>query len=482
METRPNNEIKSLPEAKSSLKIQRRVLAGLLRATERRMRADVMGRDRYNSRSSEISEMLAPLMVSERSLLGFYKAFCERFGVDPTGADSEWGPIEVWLTEGRIRWDRTIASLTYRDCLTLIHESADLLASYACDHYAAEGEDQMFEELDAPIDGDLFKPDLPTSLIQPNSYATVWTLTSPMHHGADVKHGNVNMFRRKPVFDAVTGRREYVPFISGNAVRGLWRDMVMGRWLQLIGLSAVEIPTARAHALLAGGAVQKGADTGTVMNEVRRRARRLCPPWDLLGGCTDQQIMSGTVRVSDTTLVCRENAWLVRDMVTVDESAEQLAQRLRYAGEHTSLRLGTRHKHADIENAEGVQMLWNTELLTEGSQMVHSVQVWGIDAVNPITAACLADLLGDFRSVGVVGAAAARGMGHIAFEPYRPMSAAPGFPDPSIYLEHIEANKSEMQDWAMMVGEIAGETEPAKKRGKKAKPLEESEITAEGHL
>src|SRR5690606_17693372 len=127
---------------------------------------------------------------------------------------------------------------------------------------------------------------------------------SPMHHGADQKSGNVQLFRRHAVFDPLTGKRAFVPFLSGNSIRGLWRDMVMGRWLQLLGLKASDLPTVRAHALLAGGAVAEGADGATVNNAVRRRARELCPPWDLLAGCTDQQIMSGRARVSDATLVC----------------------------------------------------------------------------------------------------------------------------------------------------------------------------------
>lgn len=470
METRPQNQITTLPNLRGDTKTQRRVLAGLLRATERRMKQSVLGRDRFNARSGEIAEMLEPLIVSERSMLGFYRAFCERFGVDPTGGDDEFGAIEVWLTEGRIRWDRTLAALNYRDCLALIHEGPELLAGYACDHYAADGEDRMFDELSPIASGSEFRPALPTNLIQPNSYTTVWTLTSPMHHGADVKHGNVSMFRRKPVFDPITGRRDYVMFLSGNSVRGLWRDMIMGRWLRLIGMSSEEIPTKRAHALLAGGVVEKGADTGTVNNEVRRRARRLCPAWDLIAGCTDQQIMSGRGRVSDADLVCRENAWKLAELIAPGEKPEALAERLRYASECTSLRLTTRHKHADIPDADGVQMLVNTELLTEGSQLIHSVQIWGIDGVNPVTAACLADLLNDFREVGVVGAGTARGLGHIAFDPYRPMNAATALPDPEIYRQYVEANKAEMQDWVMMVGEQAVSAQPAAaaKRGKKA--------------
>jgi hypothetical protein len=289
-----------------------------------------------------------------------------------------------------------------------------------------------------------------------------------MHHGADDKSGNVNLFRRHVVFDPLTGRRAYVPFKAGNAVRGLWRDMIMGRWLSLLGLKASNIPTERAHALLAGGAVAEGADTATVNNPVRRRARELCPPWDLLAGCTDQQIMSGRARVGDAVLVCRENAWKVREAVRPDLDVEQFAATLPAASEMTKLRLGTRQKHADIPGSSDIQMLFNTELLIQGSQMVHSVTLWGLDGVSEVTASCLADLLGEFRAVGSVGAGTARGFGGIAFDAYERGPDAPELPPPSIYLDYVASRRDEMLAWAMRENEPDAPAPKVKGRGRKS--------------
>lgn len=447
------------------IKTTRRVLAYLLRATKLRVQSGIIGSNRFQRLPAELADALVPLVVSERSMLAFYRALCARFGVDATGGDSEYGPIEAWLAEGRIRWDRACAALNYDDVRLVIHESPDFLATFACDS-SAEGESEMFDAFPDPSAEGSYRPRLPTELIAPRSYRAVWTLTSDMHHGADQKSGNVNLFRRHKVFDPLRGRHCYVPFLSGNAVRGLWRDMVMGRWLSLIGLKSTDLPTERAHSLLAGGAVDQGADTATVNNPVRKRARELCPPWDLLAGCTDQQIMSGRARVGDSVLVCRENAWRVREAVGHGAELEQFAASLPESVEMTKLRLLTRHKHADIANSDGVQMLVNHELLVQGSQMVHTVQLWGIDGVNEVTQSCLADLLSDFRSVGSVGAGAAHGFGSIAFDRYDRGEGAPELPSPSVYLDYVAERRAEMVEWAMRSAEPKA-PEPKGGKGKR---------------
>src|SRR5690606_30643627 len=111
------------------------------------------------------------------------------------------------------------------------------------------------------------------------------------------------LFRRQRSYDPLTGTVSYVPFISGNSIRGQWRDLAMLRWLGLIGLEPTDIPPYRAHALLSGGVIDRGADTATINNLVRWQARDLCPAWDLFAGTIDHQLMGGRLRVGDAILV-----------------------------------------------------------------------------------------------------------------------------------------------------------------------------------
>ena len=439
-----------------------------------RVRADVIGSHRYSSVYSELEHALVPLVVSERSTLAFYRALCMRFGVEATGGEDDYGPVEVWMPAGRMRWDKAVSAIDYRHLRLVVHENPAFLATFAksstrdMEDPELQAEYESFDSFPEPAKRGDYRAQLPAQLIQPRSFRTVWTLTSPMAHGADEKSGNVNLFRRHRVINALNGEHAYVPFVAGNAVRGMLRDMVMGRWLGLLGLKPQQIPPQRAHALLAGGNVEAGADTGAVRVDVRRRARDLCPPWDLLGGCTDQQIMQGRARIHDAVLVCRENAWQVHQALGVDSSQlESWANSLPEAAELTQLRLGTRHAHRDLAGAEGSQMLFNVELLLAGTQMMHSFQVFSLDGVSEVTASCLADLLEDFGAYGVVGAQSARGMGLVSFDPYQPGPGTPALPDPTIYLEHVEAHRDEMIEWAMMRGEPEAPEKPA--RGGKSK-------------
>ena len=473
---RPENVIdpKSLP---STVTTARRLLAYLLRATMMRVRANVIGDHRYNSVYSELEHALVPLVVSERSTLAFYRALCTRFCVEATGGEDDYGPVEIWMPIGRMRWDKAIGAIDYRHLRLVVHENPAFLATFAksstrdMEEPELQAEYESFDCFPEPGNRGSYRAQLPEQLIQTRSFRTVWTLTSPMAHGADEKSGNVNLFRRHRVINVLTGEHAYVPFVAGNAVRGLLRDMVMGRWLGLLGLKPHQIPSARAHALLAGGNIEAGADTGSVRVDVRKRARDLCPPWDLLGGCTDQQIMQGRARIHDAVLVCRENAWQVHQALGVETAKlDEWAASLPEAAELTQLRLGTRHAHKDLPGAEGSQMLFNVELLLAGTQMMHSFQVFSLDGVSEVTASCLSDLLEDFMAYGVVGAQNARGMGLISFNPYQPGPGTTALPDPTIYLEYVLKHADEMTEWAMMRGEPEAPMKAAKwgaKRGRK---------------
>ena len=462
---RPENTItqNALPR---TIKSTRRLLAYLLRATKLRMSRDAIGESRWRNLTTEISGALLPLVMSERSALGFYHRVCERFSVDP-GGDTDHGPIEVWLPEGRARWDHACAALDRRDLVTVIRESPEFFATFACSQHD-DGVDDLFDAFPDPIQTQGYRPTLPKQLISPRCHRAVWTLTSPMFHGSDVKTGNMSLFRRHTVPDPLTGTTHEVPVVSGNAIRGMLRDVGMGKHLQLLGLKSTDIPTTRAHSLLAGGAIESGADTGTVNNVIRARARELCPPWDLVAGCIDQQIMSGRARIGDATLVCRETAWKTQPVLAPELTANDFAAALPSCDEMMVVRQLTRHKHADIPGADGVQMLVNFELIREGNQMLHTLQIWGLDGVEPTTASFLTYLLDEFREIGSLGVGASRGFGSIAFDGYMPGNGAPPLPSSELYLNYVESRRQEMIDWAMGVGEPAA---PAPKSRATRKPL-----------
>lgn len=433
-----------------SIKETRRVFAYLLRGMVRRVQKDRIGEHRYKGLAGELSTALIPAVVGTATPFAFFRSLCLRFAVDVTGSDVDHGiPVEAWLPEGRIRWDRALAFMDHGVLRKVVEGSPEFLATFAKERDDPADDEEFALFPDVVDDGPRFVPELPSTILAPTAYRAVWTLTRPVHHGADQKSGNVNMFRRQPAYDARTGRECMVPFLSGNSIRGQWRDMVMGRWLQLLGLSPEDIPPMRAHALLAGGSIDRGADTAEVNNLVRREARDKCPPWDLIAGNIDQQTMGGRLRVGDAILVCRENAWLVRDAVAPEVDLDDFAASLPEAEAMLHTQQFVRSKHADIEQSDGSQALIHQEVLKAGSQLLHTVALFGVSRVDPVTVSCLSDLLEQFQGVATIGASAARGRGNLAFDGYRAGSAAPELLPPDLYLATVEKRRDEMIEWVM---------------------------------
>jgi hypothetical protein len=448
---------------------QRVLLFYLVRGIIAAVSKDRVGERRYRGLAAELKDALLPIIVAKRHPMGFANALANRFRVDLAGGEDSY-PVELCTPDWHMRWDRAVSALDYSAMRSTIEENPAFVAQFAVGFYETvddlREDHELIIEYDLPDAPDAFTVELPGhDVVRPREYTAVWTLLSPLAHGADEKCGNAKMFRREHAYDAITGRFHQVPFIAGNAVRGAWRDMVMGRWLELIGLSETELPPSKAHALLAGGSVAAGSDTGVADPVVRAEARELCPAWDLFAGCIEQQIMSGRARVGDATLVCRENAWRVGDALAPGEDSRELACRLPEASNCTSLRLGTRQAHKDIPESDGSQMLFNTEVLVAGCQMVHRVALCGLSGISDVTQACLSDLLSAFAESPYVGAQASHGFGKVAFAPYQPQGGAPELQPPSIYLEYVARRREEMREWAMRPA-VQASTKKAAKRGK----------------
>ncbi len=482
------------------------LLAYLLRGLWRRIDWTSIPATRRRDLPRELADALVPLAVSTRSTLEFIQAFCTRFEISPTGgafeADGEErasGAAHAmvpfrFLPQGQpefervpgdpeiqsVRWDILCKVIDFGALRLALHESSAFFATFATS-LPTVGEEELFAAPPAG-GGSTWVAELPGRLISPRSHWTTWTLLAPLAHGADEKHGNVVLLRRERAIDPRTGEQHLRPFIAGNAVRGGWRDQIFARLLALVELKSTELPPHRAHALLAGGTIDKGADGGTVDVSVRRRARASCPAWDLFAGVIEQQIMRGVLRVHDVLLVCRENAWILHALLdpkskdgralTLDEFTAALAP----ADDLTQLRLATRHAHRDLEGSDGTQMIWNTEVLLAGAQLVHSFQLIGLDGVSELTASCMADLLGEFRDEALIGAGNARGFGRIAFDPYRPGAGEPALPDPAIYRAWVAEHRDEIRAWLL---EGKASSSAALPKGGKGRARGKTEPTAE---
>lgn len=457
------------------------MLSYLLRSTVRAIDPARITEHRYKNLPRELADALIPLVVSERSPLGFFRALCERFQVDAADTSDEgsrWA-IEVWLPEGRVRWDHLLTRIDYQDLSVIVHENPHFLATFATSPAVdAELEAQCFDAYPDPVSPTSQTADMRSHGLPVHSHVTTWTALTPVSHGADGKSGNVTMFRRQRSIDRLTGRLAVVPFIAGNAVRGMLRDLLFARFLHFVGVSPDELPAITAHAFFSGGNIEAGANTAIVDVATARKVRELIPPWDLFAGCMDNRAHTGRVRIHDAVLVCRENAWLVWPHLAPTMPLDEYAATLPVASELTQLRLGTRMAHRDLGDADGQQMIFNTEVILPGAQFMHSLQITGgITQASPVTASCLADLLSHFAQVGVVGAQTSK-LGLIEFEPYRPRGADP-LPPPSLYLDFLAANREAIRAWLLKPADAAPPGAPPAAGSKRPKKVKAEDLLAQ---
>lgn len=469
------------------------LVAYLLRGLRHRLDYTKIQASRRRNLAREMTDYLIPAAVSARSTEEWVRLVCQRFEIEPTGEgymgdggrEHDARPAYALLprrflpagslemphpsaTEGAaglavVRWDHLCRVIDFAGLRLALDRNPALVVTFAMNP-PVEGEEGIFPDLESLPPVAAWTAVLPTRLQTPRGYSTVVTLTSPCAHGADHKSGNVTMFRRQRYKDPVSGETYLAPFIAGNAWRGIWRDEAGALTCRDVGLKLTEIEPRIAHALMAGGTIEAGADGAGVDLALRRRVRALLPAWDLFAGVMNQQIMRGALRVHDSHLVCRENAWLLHDRLKPHQDGRPLPYAdfraaLEPADNLTQLRLLTRHAHRELEGSEGVQMLTETEVLLPGAQLVHAFQLIALDGVPSLSRSFLARVLREFRDNAFVGAGNARGLGAVAFDAYQPGDPAQALPTEDEYLAFVEAHRDEIR--AFLLGKRGEAAAPA---------------------
>lgn len=470
-------------------------LAYLLRAIVRRIQRDKIGAGRYRNLTTELADYLRAAAVASRTTMQFVSAVASRFGVDLSD-DGEGRPVAAFLPEALagdlsgatyegcrvVSW-AMIAQHTPLEAVRIVvneHDGPAFYVTFAQVRPSAEDAD-YFKVVAEPV-GPRWEGILPGEQMQsPKQHRAWFQLVSPLAHGHDEKAGNVVLFRRQRQVDPFTGEHALVPVYTGNAVKGAWRDAFFARMLRAVGVTPErDLTPRRAQELFSGGTIESGADGATAKLDVRRRARDTIPPIDLLGGCIEQQIMTGLLRVHDCTLLCRENAWKVYQMLAPrsisDEplSFEDFRASLPPADDLTILRLGTRYAHRDLPGGgDGVQMLWNTEAIMPGARLLHAFSIVSLSTVSSLAKSCLADLLQDFADTGLLGAQTSRGYGQISTTGYVAAEKAEPLPSPEQYHSYVVSHADEIRAWLAGAKEEGAEEVGAApkngvRRGKKA--------------
>lgn len=455
--------------------------------------------DRMAHLPVELAGCLVPLAAQARSTVEFVTALCERIGVQPISPRSA-RPLSVALPqevvdaygfargqeqiEGQalgpgfytVPWIDLATEIEVALLRPVLQRSPQFFVSFAGQFIGDEDRRAFVRDLKMFAWIDAAAPRFPVAdlarAFQPRRWHVLITLLSPLSHGGDQSGSNVASIRREQRVDAFTGEVADVPFVSGAAVRGLARDLMMLDWLARIGLSTRDIRPELAHALLAGGSIDAGAAMGVSENALRDAIREVSPAWDLFAGVIEGQLMEGQLIVGDAVLVCRETAWCAAPALgwTLDEARTHAAE-LPEAAAATVERLGTRHHHDDIPG-KSTQMILHTQAIAAGHQLAWSVALRSGERATALQRSALAHMLQLLAEHGRLGAKAQTGFGSVAFgEPI-----GEGLPDSSVvYAVHVAEQAARARDWltgkAPLVAPSAPAAEGEAPNGKaKAKP------------
>lgn len=421
------------------------LVAYLLRSFASRVRATTS--DDY--RTAQLPEELATAIRGEHRdgmwPESWLDRLSERWGVSLAGCDESPYPLAAWLPEGRVSWIVACRVIRRADLAALASEWGSFLATFAT--VAASEDDAAILAIDLPPEiGDPWRAPIPAHAIRPATWDAVWTFTSPVHHGADEKDGNVARFRTERRYSSLLGRAVDVPLYSGNAWRGQVRDLVALDLYERVGLSPNEGATVWAHSLFSGGSIEAGSASNGSNAAMRRALRDLIPIVDLMGGVYGNEPMDGVLRGFDALPVCRETADVLAHRLVPDVAARGVdairawSERLPWCEDLYETRQLVRHAHRDIEG-EGGQMIVRTQVIRAGVQWSHSIALATKDRLlSPLTVSALAHAVDLFVRSGAVGAGNARGLGGFATDGYGHIG------DPQPYRDHIAAHADEIRE------------------------------------
>lgn len=239
-------------------------------------------------------------------------------------------------------------------------------------------------------------------------------LRTPLQHGADTNLGTTRLFRSQKMV-GTGGEVHRVPVYSGNAVRGMMRDIAGFQLLEALGIS---VPPHVFDFLTSGGSLtQKGT---TVDLGLARRLRERIPMIGLFGGGVGNQIIEGKTIFLQGTPICQETTHLLPRYCREAPSAKLCIRDLRqieYATRRDDKKKESSQKHIEgpiPERAEGevaTQMKFETETLAPGTCLRFGFICEGVTDSEWRTL-CMA-LIG-FLKRPFLGGRAAAGYGEVA--------------------------------------------------------------------
>ena len=452
--------------------------------------------ERWSHLGTELQHALRPIINGAPSVPEAISAIASRWGLSlstgqgtirvliPRAIASAWDlarlsepmeggdPTVDTSRHATLAWHQIAVRLDHERVRIAVNASPHIFAALAREFVAFEDRFAFVDDLtyfDWIADGDATGAPIDIAdFASPTRYWTRILLRSPLAHGGDAGGSNIAAMRREDRVDLLTGAVHPIPFVAGNAVRGLMRDVAVAEYLRVLGLTPQQIRPTVAHALLAGGAIAAGETMGAADNELRARLRRLCPVVDLFGGCIESQLMQGVLLVGDAVLVCRETAAMVAPaMGWTPNEAALAAPTLPRADACVVQRHATRRHHPEIEGPT-TQMIMHTEAIGAGHVLAHDL-AFRTGRPTEIQSAALQVTLARMAEHGVLGGKNQAGFGEVAWGDYQDtegrtfkLSAAAA----RLYEDYVRSVAEEAHLWLVEGFPVVAKPAKPAKRGK----------------
>lgn len=260
----------------------------------------------------------------------------------------------------------------------------------------------------------------------------VWTAQTPLHHGGNEKTGSVSLLNRQR-YITDDGPAD-IPIISGNAIRGYLRRLVMSDFLYEVGYTLdLDKPKERKlyHALFTGGVLEQvdKKEKGIINLELKRRLYDTIPFIRLWGFAWGNQMIESILKVGQAIPICTE-------------LSDYLPPSTEYTPKHTVFSLISQTYQTRKDDLSGMrhedeavhQMLVDFEVFIPGTKFYHDFR---LEDATDLDRSAFATALDIWRSKPYVGARSGTGMGRINFDYELPPNV-----DNTVYDAFVVENKS----------------------------------------
>jgi len=230
----------------------------------------------------------------------------------------------------------------------------------------------------------------------------VVTALSSISHNAGELNGITQQLRREK-FVQPGGDTEMIPVISGNAVRGILRDVGMQSMLQKLGytmdsegeVKGLNLPAF--YLLFSGGALSSTGDAFLNIDDFRE-LRRNIPLLGVFGGAVGNSIMPGKLKVGKLIPICWETKHLIPEKFHLEE--------MKSVWEYCQEEMYTRKDDEKNENIRGLidqkvraflsepgkkltltgtgpqQMLYKTETIAAGTKFYWKLTLQDVSEIE----------------------------------------------------------------------------------------------------